>query len=156
VGVCWNKKNRKWRAEIGQDGKRQRLGYFDDEREAARAFDTVVRRLRGEDAHGGRAGRNWLRLNFPSKWEAARAKALGMPAVALKPSSVLGRLYCGNYDGSTAVLMTCTKSGTNQNRPKFLDDRRKSPFSFRLYTPDLNTYCRSKKFIDASGQATNS
>ena len=66
VGVCWNKKNRKWRAEIGQDGKRHRLGYFDDEREAARAFDTVVRRLRGEDAHGGRAGRNWLRLNFPS------------------------------------------------------------------------------------------
>jgi len=32
-------------------------------------------------ARGGRAGNgSWLRLNFPSKREAARAKALGMPA----------------------------------------------------------------------------
>ena len=41
----------------------------------------TARRLRGEDAHGGRAGNgSWLRLNFPSKREAGRAKALGMPA----------------------------------------------------------------------------
>ena len=81
VGVSWNKRSRKWIATIRHDGKQQHLGNFDDEREAARAFDTAARRLRGEDSHGGRAGgKQWLRLNFPSKREAARAKALGMPA----------------------------------------------------------------------------
>ena len=80
VGVSWQKQNRKWKAQISHDGKTQHLGYFDDEHEAARAVDTAARRLRGEDAHGGRGGSNWLRLNFPSKREAGRAKALGMPA----------------------------------------------------------------------------
>eukprot|EP01046_Picozoa_sp_COSAG06_P045535 COSAG06_NODE_6310_length_2989_cov_55.070588_1_plen_615_part_00 len=81
VGVRWIKTSRKWRAVINHDGKPQSLGSFNDEHEAARAVDTAARRLRGADAHGGRAGgRNWLRLNFPSEQEAGRAKALGMPA----------------------------------------------------------------------------
>ena len=81
MGVSWDKKSRKWKAQISHDGKQQHLGSFDDEQEAARAVDTAARRLRGEDAHGGRGGNNeWLRLNFPSKREAGRAKALGMPA----------------------------------------------------------------------------
>ena len=56
-----------------------------DEHEAARVVDTAARRLRGEDAHGGRSYRpqggqgQWLRLNFPTHGEVARAKALGMP-----------------------------------------------------------------------------
>jgi hypothetical protein len=54
-------------ARIYHGGKRQHLGYFDDEHEAARAVDTAARQLRGEDAHGGRSGSHWLRLNFPSK-----------------------------------------------------------------------------------------
>ena len=88
AGVSWNKRRRKWRAHINHDGKQQSLGHFDDEREAARAFDTAVRQLRGEVAHGGRAGNgSWLRLNFPSKREAGRAKALGMPAAAMKSRS---------------------------------------------------------------------
>ena len=70
VGVSWHKNNRNWQARIKHDGKDQHLGYFDDGREAARAVDTAARRLRGKDAHGGRAGRQWLRLNFPSKREA--------------------------------------------------------------------------------------
>jgi hypothetical protein len=66
---------------INHDGKKQHLGTFDDEHEAARAVDTAARRLRGEDAHGGRTGKNRNRLspNFPSKQEVGRAKALGMP-----------------------------------------------------------------------------
>jgi hypothetical protein len=81
VGVSWDKKERKWRANIRDGGKKKHLGRFGDEHEAARAVDTAARRLRGEDAHGGRsAGVKWLRLNFPSDREAARAQALGMPA----------------------------------------------------------------------------
>jgi hypothetical protein len=95
VGVSWFKKGYKWTAQINHDGKKQHLGYFDDEHEAARAVDAVARRLRGDDAHGGKAGRRyWHRLNFPtegevkrvpwlnfpSKREAARGQALCMPA----------------------------------------------------------------------------
>ena len=57
VGVSWKKQRRKWRARIHRYGKKQHLGYFNDEQEAARVVDTAARRLRGEDAHGGRASR---------------------------------------------------------------------------------------------------
>ena len=76
TGVTWSKQSCKWVANIRYENQQQYLGAFDDEREAARAVDTA-RQLRGEDAHGGRSGRNWHRLNFPTEGEVERAQARG-------------------------------------------------------------------------------
>ena len=54
------------------NGEKHSMGQFGDEQEAARAFDAAVRRLRPQgEAHGGRSGTQWLRLNFPRAEEAA-------------------------------------------------------------------------------------
>jgi hypothetical protein len=50
-----SRQNRKWRAVIEVGGTRTHLGYFDDEVEAARAYDAAALRLHGDFA----------RLNFP-------------------------------------------------------------------------------------------
>ena len=39
VGVTWNKKNKKWQAQITINGKSKNLGYYHDEKEAARIYD---------------------------------------------------------------------------------------------------------------------
>ena len=39
VGVTWHKQNKKWKAEIRIDGKKKSLGYYHDEKEAARIYD---------------------------------------------------------------------------------------------------------------------
>lgn len=38
-GVCWAKGHKKWRARIGVDGRLKHLGYFDEEVEAALAYN---------------------------------------------------------------------------------------------------------------------
>jgi hypothetical protein len=60
TGVTWNKRSKKWQAQIKKDGKPTNLGYFDDEEEAARKFDEVAATL-------GRP------LNFPKAEGEARA-----------------------------------------------------------------------------------
>ena len=82
VGVSWLKHSGRWQARVSHDDKNHHLGSFDDEEEAARAFDAPARRLRPKGkAHGGRAGAstNWQRLNFPTAAEEAFAKGEGMP-----------------------------------------------------------------------------
>lgn len=49
-GVTWFSRTQKWRAFIKIDGKFRSLGYFDDEKEAALAYDRAARELFGEYA----------------------------------------------------------------------------------------------------------
>ena len=60
-GVRWETRRNKWVAEITCKGKRYYLGYFDDEIEAAKAYDRKARELFGPFA----------RLNFPDEAPAA-------------------------------------------------------------------------------------
>jgi hypothetical protein len=54
-GVKWHKHVKKWAAVISVDGLKKHLGYYMDEKEAAKAFDRAAKKLRGEFAV----------LNFP-------------------------------------------------------------------------------------------
>ncbi len=49
-GVHWNRKNAKWRSVITIGGKHRSLGYFHDEREAAKAYDIEAEKLGGQFA----------------------------------------------------------------------------------------------------------
>jgi ubiquitin len=86
VGVHWHKKDRKWTAAISHDGKKHHLGRFHDEKDAARSFDAAARRLRGEDAHGGR-GKG---INFPTEREVKRTKERDATQGAAKQAAVRG------------------------------------------------------------------
>jgi len=50
-GVSWDKSSKKWRARITFNGKKSHIGQFDDEVEAARAYDREAKELFGEFAY---------------------------------------------------------------------------------------------------------
>jgi len=50
-GVYWNKDKKKWHATISKSYKRIHLGYFDNEIEAARAYDKKAKEFFGEFAY---------------------------------------------------------------------------------------------------------
>ena len=49
-GVSWDKSLNKWRARIMVNGKRLSLGVYDDEKEAAKAYDLQAIRINGSKA----------------------------------------------------------------------------------------------------------
>jgi hypothetical protein len=44
-GVVWNKKYKRWQVHVQQDGKRQHIGYFGDEEEAANEYMIELRHI---------------------------------------------------------------------------------------------------------------
>jgi hypothetical protein len=49
-GVCYNKQRNKYRADIGHNSHRKFLGHFDNEIDAAKAYDEAAKRLHGDFA----------------------------------------------------------------------------------------------------------
>lgn len=50
-GVAWNKRSRKWQAQIGVNGKTKHLGYYTDEYDAYLAYRKAVKEHEGEDSY---------------------------------------------------------------------------------------------------------
>jgi hypothetical protein len=65
-GVWYDKARRKWRARCSYDGRCHRLGYFDSEVEAARAYDYAAVAAFGP----------YTRPNFPEDWPPERRAAV--------------------------------------------------------------------------------
>lgn len=49
-GVNWDKDKQKWQANIYIESKLKHLGSFDNEKEAAKVYDTAAKKYRGEYA----------------------------------------------------------------------------------------------------------
>jgi hypothetical protein len=63
-GVMRDKRREKWHSQIGYKGKKITIGYFDNEEDAARAYDAKARQLYGQ----------YAALNFPDNQKDPLAK----------------------------------------------------------------------------------
>ncbi len=66
-GVCWSKRERMWHVQIKKNGKQITIGYFLDEKAAARAYDAKADELFGQ----------YAALNFPQARKPNRYSAPG-------------------------------------------------------------------------------
>lgn len=69
-GVCWLERYGQWQAQIRVDDRPKRLGLFDEEEDAALAYDEAAREVWGAEA----------RVNFPKPGELPSAAAPVAPA----------------------------------------------------------------------------
>ena len=49
-GVSWNRSKEKWSARINFDGIQKNIGYFDNEIDAAKAYDSAAKKFHGDFA----------------------------------------------------------------------------------------------------------
>jgi hypothetical protein len=92
-GVCWEKRSNKWQARITYDGKRHSLGYFEDEQEAARAYDRAARAQHRDNAL----------LNFPAEGKSGSRKSSKYRGICWDKSCNNWKAYI-RYDGKIHSL----------------------------------------------------
>ncbi len=99
-GIHWNEREGAWLAQIRVDDKQRRLGLFDDEEDAALAYDQAAREIWGAEA----------RVNFPEPGELPSAAApvdpaelfQGAPAAKL-PGKPIDFAAALSHDGSVTL-----------------------------------------------------
>jgi len=97
-GVSWHAHRRKFRARITYEGKEHSLGYFTDEKEAARAYDKKANELFGRFAY----------LNFP---EELRGQAISNPDGSGRPkNNECRRAQRPDAGGAPSALLSAAKS----------------------------------------------
>ncbi|MBX9735580.1 MAG: hypothetical protein K2X32_01525 [Phycisphaerales bacterium] len=111
-GVCWNEREGAWQSQIRVDDKPKKLGTFDDERDAALAYDEAARELWGAEA----------RVNFPEPGELPSAAAPVAPAdlsqgakgpAARMPGKPTDFSAVLNQDGSVTISWRSTSSAAS-------------------------------------------
>lgn len=59
-GVYWFKRDSCWQAQIQVNGVKYHIGYFDDEEEAAKAYETVAKEIHGDFFNNGVSNDNCI------------------------------------------------------------------------------------------------
>jgi hypothetical protein len=111
-GVHWNEREGAWQAQIRVDDKHRCIGLFDDEEDAASAYDDAAREAWGAQA----------RVNFPAPGEHASAAAPaapadlaptptgGVPRMPGKPADLAAVLH---EDGRVTLSWRCADSAAS-------------------------------------------
>ena len=100
IGYCV--RDRRWTAQCSHKGRTyDAAGPLKNEIEAARAYDTLARRLRGPSAHGGGGNKKRFLLNFPTAKEIA-AKEAQDAAIDACEALAVQRMAAGQRSSSFA------------------------------------------------------